>query len=41
MQKAFNEGLIKSVEGRSARNTTPTRFEDFAAQTLAPAYRAQ
>ena len=41
MQKAFNEGVIKSVEGRNGRNTTATRFEDFAAQTLAPAYRAQ
>jgi uncharacterized protein YbjT (DUF2867 family) len=41
MAKAFNEGVVKSVEGRNARNTTPTRFEDFAAQALAPAYRAQ
>ena len=32
MQKAFNDGLIESVEGRNARNTTATRFEDFAAQ---------
>jgi hypothetical protein len=41
MARAFNDGLVKSVEGRNARNTTPTRFEDFAAQTLAPAYRSQ
>lgn len=41
MAKAFNDGLVKPVEGRNARNTTPTRFEDFAAKTLAPAYRAQ
>jgi uncharacterized protein YbjT (DUF2867 family) len=41
MAKGFNEGLIKPVEGRSARSTTPTRFEDFATQELAPAYRAQ
>ncbi|HLF23526.1 MAG TPA: hypothetical protein VI565_06335, partial [Burkholderiales bacterium] len=40
MSKAFNEGLVKSVEGRNARNTTPTHFEDFAAQVFAPAYHA-
>jgi uncharacterized protein YbjT (DUF2867 family) len=40
MSKAFNEGLVKPVEGRNARNTTPTRFEDFAVNVLAPAYRA-
>ena len=41
MSKAFNEGLVKPVEGRNARNTTLTRFEDFASTALAPAYRAQ
>lgn len=41
MARAFNDGLVKSVEGRNARSTTPTRFEDFVTQTLAPAYRAQ
>ncbi len=41
MSKAFNDGLVKSVEGRNAKNTTSTRFEDFATQALAPAYRAQ
>jgi uncharacterized protein YbjT (DUF2867 family) len=40
MSRGFNEGRIRSVEGRNLRNTTPTRFEDFAAQILAPAYRA-
>jgi len=40
MSRGFNEGKIKSVEGRNLRNTTPTRFEDFAANVLAPAYRA-
>ncbi len=39
MSRGFNEGKIKSVEGRNLRNTTPTRFEDFAADVLAPAYR--
>ena len=41
MSQGFNEGVIQSVDGRSARNTTPTRFEDFAKQVLAPVYRAQ
>jgi hypothetical protein len=41
MARAFNDGLVKSVEARNARNTTPTRFEDFVTQSLAPAYRAQ
>ena len=41
MSRGFNEGLVKPVEPRSARSTTPTRFEDFATQVLAPAYRAQ
>jgi uncharacterized protein YbjT (DUF2867 family) len=40
MSKAFNDGLVKSLEGRNARNTTPTRFEDFVTQVFAPAYRA-
>jgi uncharacterized protein YbjT (DUF2867 family) len=40
MSKAFNERRVRSVEGRNARNTTPTPFEDFATDVLAPAYRA-
>lgn len=39
MARAFNEGRVRSVEGRSASNTTATRFEDFAAE-LARAYQA-
>jgi uncharacterized protein YbjT (DUF2867 family) len=39
MARAFNEGKIKSREGRRPENTTPTRFEDFA-QDLARAYQA-
>ncbi len=39
MTQAFNEGRVVSSEGRSADNTTPTRFEDFAVD-LAAAYRA-
>jgi uncharacterized protein YbjT (DUF2867 family) len=39
MARAFNEGKIKSREGRKPENTTPTRFEDFA-DDLARAYEA-
>ena len=41
MSQAFNEELVKTTQGRNAANTTPTRFEDFAQQVLAPVYRAQ
>jgi uncharacterized protein YbjT (DUF2867 family) len=40
MARGFNEGLVRSVQGRNERSTTPTRFEDFASGVLAPAYRA-
>ena len=39
MSRAFNEGRVRSLEGRRPSNTTPTRFEDFAAE-LARAYQA-
>jgi len=39
MARAYNEGKIKSREGRRPENTTPTRFEDFA-QDLARTYQA-
>ena len=39
MSRAFNEGRVRSLEGRNASNTTPTRFEDFALE-LAQAFRA-
>ncbi len=38
MEKAFDDGIVQSVEGRNASNTTPTRFEDFA-DVIARAYR--
>jgi uncharacterized protein YbjT (DUF2867 family) len=40
MSRAFDEGKIQPIEGRNARNTTPTSFEEFATRTLAPAYGA-
>lgn len=39
MTRAINEGRIAPREGRTAANTTPTRFEDFAGE-LAQAYEA-
>ncbi len=39
MAKGFNAGKVRTLEGRSAANTTPTSFETFAAEVLAPAYQ--
>ncbi len=39
MSRAFNEGTIKSREGRGPANTTPTSFESFAA-VIAQAYQS-
>lgn len=30
--RALNEGTVRSQEGRSAANTTPTSFEEFAVE---------
>jgi uncharacterized protein YbjT (DUF2867 family) len=40
MERALDDGIVRSVEGRSAANTTPTTFEQFAERVLAPAYAA-
>jgi uncharacterized protein YbjT (DUF2867 family) len=40
MEKAFDDGIVVSVEGRNAANTTPTTFEQFV-PSLAAAYAAQ
>lgn len=40
MEKVFDDGIVTSVEGRNAANTTPTTFEQFARAVLAPAYAA-
>ena len=37
MDKAFDDGIVTSVEGRNAGNTTPTTFEHFAG-VIAQAY---
>jgi uncharacterized protein YbjT (DUF2867 family) len=41
MDKAFDDGLVKAVAGRTAANTTPTTFESFAATAIGPAYAMQ
>jgi uncharacterized protein YbjT (DUF2867 family) len=41
MWKGANAGLIKPLEPRSAKNTTPTTLEWFAAEIFAPAYNAK
>jgi uncharacterized protein YbjT (DUF2867 family) len=38
MDKAFDDGIVTSVEGRNAGNTTPTTFEQFVG-VIAQAYR--
>jgi uncharacterized protein YbjT (DUF2867 family) len=40
MEKAFDDGIVRSEEGRTAANTTPTTFEQFAREVIAPAYVA-
>jgi uncharacterized protein YbjT (DUF2867 family) len=40
MTEAMNANQIRPLEPRSASNSTPTSFEQFVADTFAPAYRA-
>ncbi len=40
MVDAQNDGHVRALEPRSARNTTPTSFEQFVAENFVPAYRA-
>jgi hypothetical protein len=40
MYRAFNDGLLRPTEPRSAANTTPTSFEEFA-KIFAAAYATQ
>lgn len=40
MEKALDDGIVVSADGRSAASTTPTTFEQFARDVLAPAYAA-
>jgi uncharacterized protein YbjT (DUF2867 family) len=38
MWKAVNSGVMKPLEPRNAKNTTPTSIETFVAEVFAPAY---
>jgi len=41
MSEALNEGHVRALEPRSARNTTPTSFEQFVAEEFVPAYQGK
>lgn len=41
MAAALNRGHMRALEARSSRNTTPTSFETFVAETFVPAYQHQ
>jgi uncharacterized protein YbjT (DUF2867 family) len=40
MNRVFSDGTVTASATRTAASTTPTRFEDFAAADLAPAFAA-
>jgi uncharacterized protein YbjT (DUF2867 family) len=41
LASALNSGHIRALESRSSRNTTPTSYETFVADTFVPAYQQQ
>ena len=41
MAGALNSGYMRTLEPRTSRNTTPTPFETFVAQSFVPAYQQQ
>ncbi len=41
MVAALNSGYMKPLEPRTSRNTTPTTFETFVAESFVPAYQQQ
>jgi uncharacterized protein YbjT (DUF2867 family) len=41
MNESANDGRLKPLEHRSAKNTTATRVEDWAREVFLPAYRAK
>jgi uncharacterized protein YbjT (DUF2867 family) len=41
MANAINSGYVKALEPRSAKNTTPTSFEQFVREVFVPAYKGQ
>jgi uncharacterized protein YbjT (DUF2867 family) len=40
MSEGLNSGYIRALEPRSARNTTPTSYDQFVREEFVPAYRA-
>ena len=40
MAESINNGYMRPLEPRSARNTTPTRLETFVAEVFVPRFRA-
>lgn len=41
MSDALNNGYMKALEPRTAKNTTPTSFETFVQEAFLPAYKGQ
>jgi len=41
MANGINRGHVKTLEPRSAKNTTPTTFEQFVREVFVPAYKGQ
>ena len=41
MAAALNSGYMRALESRTPRNTTPTPYETFVAQSFVPAYQQQ
>ncbi len=41
MNEAANDGLLKPLEQRSQKNTTPTAIEDWAREVFAVAFRTK
>jgi uncharacterized protein YbjT (DUF2867 family) len=41
MCAALNSGQMRALEPRTAKNTTPTKFEDFVAEKFVPAFQQQ
>jgi len=41
MTASLNSGYMKALEPRTARNTTPTKYEDFVTDSFVPAYQQQ
>ena len=38
---SLNSGYMRALEPRTSRNTTPTSYENFVAESFVPAYQQQ